>query len=136
MPTQMTSRGLASLAAAMALVAIAGACGESTSSTNTLSDQSPPSVALSKGGTSVDTVIAFQVDAKDNLGLKTISINITGGLDFSFDSTFTSAHTDASIPFSVPAPRSIPKGTPVLGTAQAAAGTLNPSAGDARRPRN
>ena len=132
MPTHMTRRGFASLAAAMTLVVIAGACGESTSS-STLSDQSPPSVALSKGGTSVDTVIAFQVDAKDNLGLKTISINITGGLDFSFDSTFTSAHTDASIPFSVSVPRSIPKGTPVLVTAQAVDGALNRSAVDTLR---
>ncbi|MDP9176161.1 MAG: hypothetical protein M3O61_00615 [Gemmatimonadota bacterium] len=126
-------RLLASLAAATALVVIAGACGESTSTTNTLSDQSPPSVALSRGGTSVDTVIAFQVDAKDNLGLKTISIKVSGGLNYSFDSTFTSAHTDASIPFSVSVPRSIPKGTPVLVTAQAVDGALNRSPIDTLR---
>src|SRR5688500_11731428 len=125
MPTHMTRRGLASLAAATVLIVVAGACGESTSGSNTLSDQSPPSVALSKSGTSVDTVIAFQVDAKDNLGLKTISIKVSGGLDFSFDSTFTSAHTDASIPFSVSVPRSIPKGAPVVVTAQAVDGALN-----------
>lgn len=56
MPTHLTRRGLASLAAAMALVVIAGACGESTSSSSTLSDQSPPSLALSKSGTDISYV--------------------------------------------------------------------------------
>jgi hypothetical protein len=132
MPTHMNRRGrVASLAAITALVVvIAGACGESTSTTNTLADKSPPSVALSRGGSSVDTVVSFEVDAKDNLGLKTISINVTGGLVYSFDTTFTSARTDASIPFSVSVPRSIPKGTPVLVTAQAVDGALNRSAID------
>lgn len=125
----MNTRGrhLVLLAATTAFVTIAGACGESTTTTNTLADKSPPSVALSKGGSSVDTVISFQVDAKDNLGLKTISINVAGGLTFSFDTTFTSALTDASLPFSVSVPRSIPKGTPVLVTAQAVDGALNRS---------
>ncbi len=125
---KLESRALA-IAAATALL-VAGACSESTSTSSTLADKSPPSVSLSTGRSAVDTIISFQVDAKDNLGLKTISVKLSGGLTFSFDSTFTSAHTDASIPFAVSVPRSIPRGTPVLVTASAVDGALNHSAVD------
>jgi hypothetical protein len=113
----------------VAIVAlIAGACSsDGTTPTNTVADKIPPSVNLSPNGSTVDTVIAFQVDAKDNLGLKTITVNVSGGLSYSFDTTFTSAHTDASIPFTVSVPRSIPRGTPVVVTATALDGALNKS---------
>ena len=117
-------------AAATALVLVAGACADSTSVGNTLADKSPPSVSLTTGGSTVDTVISFNVEAKDNLGIKTISVNVSGGLTFAFDTTFTSANTDASIPFSVSVPRSVPRGTPVLVTASAVDGALNRSAVD------
>ena len=132
MLTQMKRRlaRAIAVAAATALAFVAGACSDSTSATNMLADKSPPSVSLTKGGSTVDTVIAFEVDAKDNLGIKTISVTISGGLSFSFDTTFTSAHTDASIPFSVSVPRSVPRGTPVLVTASAVDGALNRSAVD------
>lgn len=116
--------------AVVAAVIIAGACSESTSTSGTLADKSPPSVSLSTGGSAVDTLISFQVDAKDNIGLKTISVKVSGGLSFSFDTTFTSAHTDASIPFVVSVPRSIPRGTPVVVIASAVDGALNHSAVD------
>ena len=107
------------------VVLIAGACSsDGTTPTNTVADKIPPSVNLSAAGSTVDTVIAFQVDAKDNLGLKTITVNVSGGLSYSFDTTFTSAHTDASIPFMVSVPCSIPRGTPVVVTATALDGAL------------
>ena len=116
--------------AATAVALLAGACSDATTVTNTRADKSPPSVSLSQGSTAIDTVIAFQVDAKDNLGLKTISVIVTGGLSLNFDTTFTSAHTDASIPFTVSVPRSIPRGTPVFVIASAVDGALNRSAVD------
>ncbi len=110
------------------VVLIAGACSsDGTTATNTVADKIPPSVNLSAAGSTVDTVIAFQLDAKDNLGLKTLTVNVSGGLSYSFDTTFTSAHTDASIPFTVSVPRSIPRGTPVVVTATALDGALNKS---------
>jgi hypothetical protein len=132
MLTNMKGRGARAIAAAAAtlLVFVAAACSESATSTNMLADKSPPAVTLSRGGSTVDTVIAFQVDAKDNLGIKTISVNVSGGLSLSFDTTFTSAHTDASIPFSVSVPRSVPRGTPVVVTASAVDGALNRSSVD------
>jgi len=115
--------------AAVALVA--GACSDSTGSAgNDLSDKSPPAVTLSKGEASPDTVITFQVDVKDNLGIKSIRVNVTGGVSMVFDTTFTSAKTEASIPFAVSVPRSIPPGTPVLVSAFALDGALNKSGVD------
>ena len=134
MLTRLKSREARAIAAfaAAAVVLMAAACSGSDSTTvsNTLADKSPPSVSLSKGSTAVDTIIAFDVEAKDNLGLKTISVNVSGGLSLDFDTTFTSAHTDESIPFTVSVPRSIPRGTPVLVTASAVDGALNRSAID------
>jgi len=117
-------------AAAMATVLVAGACADSTSVGNTLADKSPPSVSLTTGGSAVDTLISFNVEAKDNLGIKTINVNVSGGLTYAFDTTFTSANTDASIPFLVSVPRSVPRGTPVLVTASAVDGALNHSSVD------
>ena len=120
-------------AVAAAVVFVAGACSDSTGGGSTFSDKSPPAVKLSKGGTGPDTVINFQVDVKDNLGIKSIRVNVSGGLSFAFDTTFTSASTEASIPFSVSVPRSIPPGTPVLVSAFALDGALNKSAVDTLR---
>ncbi len=132
MLTQMKRREVRAIAvfAAVAVVALAGACSDASTATNMRADKSPPDVSLSQGSAGVDTVIAFQVDAKDNLGLKTIIVNVTGGLSLNFDTTFTSAHTDASIPFTLSVPRSVPRGTPVVVTAQAVDGALNRSAVD------
>jgi hypothetical protein len=132
MLTQMKRRGQRAFAIAAAVVAtlVVAGCAESTSTLNTLADKSPPTVSLAQGSTSVDTIIAFEVEAKDNLGLKTITVNVSGGLSLSFDTTFTSTNTDVSLPFAVSVPRSIPRGTPVLVTASAVDGALNRSAVD------
>ena len=135
MLTHMMSREARAVAvfAATAVVFLAGACSDGTTASNTLADKSAPSVTLSAGTSSVDTVISFQVDAKDNLGLKTISVKVSGGLSLSFDTTFTSANTDVAIPFNVSVNRSIPRGTPVVVTASAVDGALNRSAVDTLR---
>jgi hypothetical protein len=132
MLTTIRKRELRALAAA-ALVVVGGACSETGSPTNTLADNNAPTVSLSKGSTAVDTVISFQVEAKDNLGLKTISVRLSGGLLFSFDTTFTSANTDVSLPFNISVPRSIPSGTLILATAYAIDGALNRSPVDSLR---
>jgi hypothetical protein len=93
-------------------------------------DKTKPTVDLTKGGTSADTVIAFQVEVKDNLGIKNVKVTLTGGLQLNYDTTFTSASTGAVIPFTISVPRSIPKGTPVLATSFAIDGAGNKSAVD------
>ncbi|MEO8193829.1 MAG: hypothetical protein ABI681_08250 [Gemmatimonadales bacterium] len=120
--------GLIVIAAAVALTT---ACSDSTSSPgNDLSDKSPPTIHLSKGGTTADTVLAFQVEVKDNLGIKTIKVTLSGGLSLSFDTTFTTANTDAIVPFNISVPRSIPRGTPVVVSAFALDGASNKSLTD------
>ncbi len=127
----MSRRGVrkATIVSIAALI-VATACSDSTGIGNTTGDKSPPTIHLSKGGTTPDTVIAFQVEVKDNLGIKTIKVNITGALTLAFDTTFTSANTDAIVPFSISVPRSIPRGTPVVVTAFAIDGALNKSPTD------
>ncbi|HEX6573971.1 MAG TPA: hypothetical protein VF042_03280 [Gemmatimonadaceae bacterium] len=117
--------------AAVAVSLITAACSSDSSGLGgNQMDKTKPTVDLVKGGTSADTVISFQVDVKDNLGIKNVKVSLTGGLTMSFDTTFTSANTDATIPFTISVPRSIPKGTPVLATSFATDGAGNKSATD------
>ena len=117
--------------AALALLVIAAGCADATGviGGNT-ADKSPPTVHLTAAGKVADSIVAFQVEVKDNIGIKTIKVNVSGGLTLNFDTTFTSAKTDAIIPFSVAVSRAIPPGTPVLVSAYALDGALNKSAVD------
>ena len=116
---------------AAAVSIFTAACnGDSTGLNGDQADKTPPTIQLSKGGTTADTVLAFQVEVKDNLGIKKIKGNISGGLSMSFDTTFTTANTDAVVPFTIGVSRSIPKGTPVVVSAFALDGALNKSATD------
>src|SRR5512141_2309136 len=122
-------RGAALMAAAVSI--FTAACnGDSTGLNGDQADKTPPTIQLSKGGTTADTVLAFQVEVKDNLGIKSIKVSVAGGVSMVFDTTFTSANTDAVVPFTVSVPRSIPRGTPVTVTAFALDGALNKSPTD------
>lgn len=124
-------RASRAIAAGLALSAAAACTDASTGPGGSdLSDKSPPSVTLSKGGTSLDTVLTFQVEVKDNLGIKSIRVNVSGAVTMTFDTTFTSASTSAIVPFNVSVARSIPPGTPVVVSAFALDGALNKSATD------
>lgn len=116
------------LAAAIA-VAAAVACSDSSSTSGLTGDTSAPKVTLFKNA-SADSVIAFTVGVKDNLGIKSIHVSVTGGINTTFDTTFTSANTDATIPFAITAPSSVPRGSPVFVTASAIDGAGNKSAVD------
>ncbi|MBA3645937.1 MAG: hypothetical protein H0W63_07130 [Gemmatimonadaceae bacterium] len=118
------SRLVTGLAAAIAIAA-AFACSDSTASSVT-GDKNPPTVSLTKGVNS-DSVVAFTVGVKDNLGIKSIHVAVSGGLTKIFDTTFTSANTDVSIPFSLLAPASVPRGSAVFVTASAVDGAGNVS---------
>src|SRR5688572_7679114 len=125
--TMRRARGGAALVAALI---VAAACTDSAGAGNLSEDKSSPTIHLSKGGSVPDTVIAFQVEVKDNLGIKSIKVNVSGGLNLAFDTTFTSAVTEAIVPFFVSVPRSIPRGTPVTVSAFAIDGALNKSPTD------
>src|SRR5687767_8590779 len=125
------ARRVAALGAIAAIALLTSGCSDSsTGPGGDLSDKSPPTIQLAKGGTTLDSLLAFQVEVTDNLGIKSIKVNVTGGLTMSFDTTFTSASTEAIVPFTISVPRSIPLGTPVIVTAYALDGALNKSPTD------
>src|SRR5688572_28790232 len=125
------ARRVAALGAIAAIALLTSGCSDSsTGPGGDLSDKSPPTIQLAKGGTTLDSLLAFQVEVTDNLGIKSIKVNVTGGLTMSFDTTFTTASTEAIVPFTISVPRSIPLGTPVIVTAYALDGALNKSPTD------
>jgi len=120
--------------AAVALAAVIAACADATGVVGgNTADNVPPAVHITAAGTVPDTIVAFSVNVKDNIGIKTIKVNVSGGLSFNYDTTFTSANTDVTIPFSIAVSRAIPKGTPVLVSAYALDGALNKSPIDTLR---
>lgn len=89
-------------------------------------DLAPPTITLA-AGTAQDTTLAFSAEVRDNLGIKRVQVNVTGGVTASFDTTFTSAVTQTVIPYRVGVSRSVPPGTGVVVTAQAFDGAGNES---------
>ncbi|MCR4338320.1 MAG: hypothetical protein NUW01_00375 [Gemmatimonadaceae bacterium] len=120
------------LLACAAVLAGVTACGDSLTE-GTTGDANPPALDLAGVETTVDTILAFSADARDNLGIKTVHVSATGGVAFTFDTTFTSAVTTTSIPFSISVPRSVPPGTSVTVTGFATDGSGNRSVTDTLR---
>ena len=96
--------------AIVAAISGVAACGDSLTE-GTTGDANPPALDLAGVVSGVDTVLSFTADARDNLGLKTIRVAVTGGVAFTFDTTFTSAVTTITIPFALSVSRSVPAGT-------------------------
>lgn len=119
------------LACAVVFAGVA-ACGDSLTE-GTTSDANPPVLDLAGDPSDIDTVLAFSADARDNLGLKTIHVTVSGGVAFTFDTTFTSAVTSTTLPFTLSVPRSVPAGTSVTVIGFATDGAGNRSLTDTLR---
>jgi hypothetical protein len=119
-------RGLIVAATAVSISLGIAACNDSTS-IDPQRDRIPPTLTLTAKTQQADTVIAFNTDASDNLGLKTIHVQAVGAVSVIYDTTFTSAVTDIQLPFTLFASRSVPAGTPVTITAEAVDGAGNSS---------
>jgi hypothetical protein len=119
-------RGGAALACG-ALVLVTG-CNEQRLQGAVAGDRTLPIVSIQK--TAGDTLtltqgVVFSVSAVDNLGLKTISIELAGGLTTRIDSTFRAAVTTVTIPVSIPLPSNSTAGGTILITATAVDGNDN-----------
>ncbi|AHG91512.1 hypothetical protein J421_3975 [Gemmatirosa kalamazoonensis] len=131
----LVARSFRALGAVLALLFL-GACGgeQPTAVASIIADRNPPVVALSKTtGTPPDSVLSFQLQARDDLGLKSIHVRLVGGVAGAFDTTFTSAVTTVTLPYSVVVARSVPVGTIVTVIAQAVDGNANTSTPDSLR---
>lgn len=117
-------RPLCALLAAAALAA----CTEQQFQLGFERDLKPPVVAVVKSaGDTLDVSegIVFQVDAADNLGLKTISIALTGGFLGTFDTTFTTAVTAIALGVNIPLPQNTTVGGTVVIRATVTDGNAN-----------
>jgi hypothetical protein len=131
-PFGVLRRGLVVAAVATSVSLGVAACNDTTS-IDPLRDRVPPTLTLTPRTGLADTVIGFNAEAKDNLGLKTIHVQAIGAVGFVFDTVFTSAVTDIQLPFTLFANRTVPPGTPVTITAEAIDGAGNSSGIDTLR---
>ncbi|MBV9881124.1 MAG: hypothetical protein JO180_11540 [Gemmatirosa sp.] len=123
-------RAFRALGAVLALLFL-GACGDQPGSVAGLvGDRSAPVVLVKSQASAGDTLLSFAVDARDDLGLKTIHVRLAGGVARAFDTTFTSAVTTVSLPYAVGVSRSVPAGTTVNVVATAVDGAGNASPPD------
>jgi hypothetical protein len=99
----------------IALAASVAACTEQRFPLGFEADLSPPAVQVVK--TAGDTInvadgVKFSVRARDNLGLKNITVNLSGAFRLTRDTTFRTAVTSFELPIEV----TLPSGTVVGGT--------------------
>ena len=132
-PTQASlfARTFRALGAVLALLFL-GACGEQpTDVADTIGDNTAPVVSLQKSTAAApDSVLSFSLNARDNLGLKTVHVRLVGGVSKAFDTTFTSAVTTVTLPYDVTVAKSVPIGTVVTVIADAVDGAQNASKPD------
>ncbi|HEX6627862.1 MAG TPA: hypothetical protein VF105_07905, partial [Gemmatimonadaceae bacterium] len=128
-PFGVLRRGFIVAAVATSLSLGVAACNDNTS-IDPQRDRVPPTLTLTPRTGLADTVIGFNTEAKDNLGLKTIHVQAIGAVGFLYDTVFTSAVTDIQLPFTLFANRTVPPGTPVTITATAIDGAGNTSGVD------
>jgi hypothetical protein len=131
-PTGALRHGLTLAVVAASISLFVAACNDSTA-TDATKDRTPPTVKLTPNSGTADTVISFNTNAKDNLGLKTIHVQAIGAVGLVFDTVFTSAVTDVNRGFTLYASRTVPPGTPVTITASAVDGAGNSSGVDTLR---
>lgn len=114
------------IGAALASLLMLGCTDAST--TNPFGDLTPPTINLLPGGASQDTVMTFSAQVQDNLGIKAVNVQVTGGVTATFDTVFTSAVTSTTIQYRLHVSRSVPPGTGVIIVARALDGAGNESA--------
>src|SRR5262245_46326340 len=118
--------------AAVALIAPlwVSACNEQQVQTGFERDQTPPTVAVSNSaGDTLDVAggSKFTVAAGDNLGLKNLTVALTGGCTGTIDSTFTTAVSTVSLAVTITLPANTTAGGNIIITATATDGNNNAS---------
>src|SRR6185503_6018842 len=112
----------------LASILLLAGCQEQRVGLSVTSDVVPPTVTITKtAGDTMDVSagIQFSVGVKDNLGIKLISIVMTGGFAGRVDSTFRTAVTSISVPVTVTFPTNTSAGGRVYIRVTAADGVNN-----------
>jgi hypothetical protein len=111
------------------LVASLAACkGDPVEPKDFYADTAPPRVALLRSSeTPNDSTLRFKVDARDNVGLKSVSIRATGGVTSAFDTTFNAPVDAVELGITILVPRSAILGSTVRVRAVARDGRDQPS---------
>jgi hypothetical protein len=93
-------------------------------------DIAKPRVTMTKGTNPPDSLLIFAVTAKDDIGLKNIRIQLSGGFNASIDTTFNSAVQEFTFNVTAQVPRSAPLGSTVIvqSIAQDGAGNMSDTA--------
>ncbi len=121
--------GALALRAAVLGLAVAGlaACDGDELIDPPFPDVAKPRVTMTRGLNSADSVLIFSVNAKDDIGLKTIHVRLTGGINGTLDTTFTSALQEFTYNITALVPPTAPLGSTVLVQSMAEDGAGNMS---------
>lgn len=90
-------------------------------------DIAKPRVTMTRGLYNADSVLVFSVNAKDDIGLKTIHVRLSGGVNGTLDTTFTSALQEFTYNITAHVPASAPLGSTVIVQSMAEDGAGNKS---------
>ncbi len=121
--------GALALRAAVLAVAVAGlaACDGDEVVDPPFADTAKPRVTMTRGNNPPDSALIFSVQAKDDIGLKHIRIQLSGGVNAFIDTTFTSAVQDFTYNITARVPSSAALGSTVFATSVAEDGAGNVS---------
>ena len=125
-PAAAKGFALRALVVVGAVVAL-GACNGDEVIDPPFADSVKPRVTLAKGVNQTDTSLVMSVNATDNIGLKTIRVFISGGVNAAYDTTFTTSIQAANLGLTVLVPASAPLGATVNVRAVAVDGNANQS---------
>ncbi len=123
-----TSGALALRAAVMGLAVLGlAACDGDEVVDPPFRDTAKPRVTMSAATNPPEAALQFSVVAKDDIGLKSIRIQLAGGFTAAIDTTFTSAVQEFTFNITAAVPTSAPLGSTVIATSVAEDGAGNVS---------
>lgn len=127
--TTRLPRRLFTAVAGVALAAAAISCTDSAGGgSDPTQDRGAPRITLRSLGAPHDSALAIAADLSDNLGIKSLSLRVSGGVTLAYDTVFTTNTTQMSLAFAFDVPSSVPPGTPIL-----VVGTVFDGAGNSTR---
>ncbi|MDQ6610805.1 MAG: hypothetical protein M3Y64_00110, partial [Gemmatimonadota bacterium] len=92
MPTPV-ARKKAAVVALMSVAIFAAACSGDQVADGPYKDVAKPHITLAKGNTTADSLLPVNFSARDDIGIKSVHVTLSGGMVATYDTTLTSAAT-------------------------------------------